>query len=112
MARVSWRPPGGAPAILTGAFVNAGALAEALAGELAAGAHGAEEVVVVGCGWEGRRASEDEAAAGAILARLRVRGVELDRRARRVVGGLPLQAGRDAQKQQRRAEAQAPGVRT
>ena len=77
----------GAPAILTGAFVNAGALAEALAGELAAGAHGAEEVVVVGCGWEGRRASEDEAAAGAILDRLRVRGVELDRRARRVVGG-------------------------
>ncbi len=45
------------------------------------------EIVVVGCGWEGRRASEDEAAAGAILDRLRVRGVELDRRARRVVGG-------------------------
>ena len=91
---------GGAPAILTGAFVNAGALAEALAGELAAGAHGAEEVVVVGCGWEGRRASEDEAAAGAILDRLRVRGVELDRRARRVVGatspGRPLRSGTTA----------------
>ncbi len=73
---------GGAPAILTGAFVNAGALAEALAGELGAG-----EVVVVGCGWEGRRASEDEAAAGAILNRLRARGWELDGRARRVVEG-------------------------
>ncbi|MDP9409078.1 MAG: 2-phosphosulfolactate phosphatase [Actinomycetota bacterium] len=72
----------GAPAILTGAFVNAGALVEALAGEL-----GAREVVVVGCGWEGRRASEDEAAAGAILSRLRARGWELDGRARRVVEG-------------------------
>jgi len=74
---------GGAPAILAGAFVNAGALAE----ELAAGADGAEEVVVVGCGWEGRRASEDEAAAGAILDRLRALGAELDGRARRVVEG-------------------------
>ena len=73
----------GAPAILTGAFVNAGALAEALA----AGAFGAEEVVVVGCGWEGRRASEDEAAAGAILHRLGSLGAELDGRARRVVEG-------------------------
>ena len=45
------------------------------------------EVVVVGCGWEGRRASEDEAAAGAILHRLRSRGAELDGRARRVVEG-------------------------
>jgi 2-phosphosulfolactate phosphatase len=77
----------GAPAILTGAFVNAGALAEALARELTAGVHGAEEVVVVGCGWEGHRASEDEAAAGAILDRLRARGAELDGRARRVVDG-------------------------
>jgi len=73
----------GAPAILTGAFVNAGALAEALA----PGAPGAERVVVVGCGWEGHRASEDEAAAGAILERLRVLGAELDGRARRVVEG-------------------------
>ena len=71
----------GAPAILTGAFVNAGALAESLA----SGVHGAERVVVVGCGWEGRRASEDEAAAGAILERLRALGAELDGRARRVV---------------------------
>jgi 2-phosphosulfolactate phosphatase len=71
---------GGAPTVLTGAFVNASALAD----ELAAGTHGAE-IMVVGCGWEGHRASEDEAAAGAILHRLSERGVELDARARRVV---------------------------
>jgi 2-phosphosulfolactate phosphatase len=70
----------GAPAILTGAFVNASSLAD----ELAAGTYG-PRVVVVGCGWEGRRASEDEAAAGAILDRLGQRGAELDERARRVV---------------------------
>ena len=70
----------GAPAILTGAFVNASALAD----ELAAGTCG-PRVVVVGCGWEGRRASEDEAAAGAILHRLRERGAQLDGRASRVV---------------------------
>ena len=69
----------GAPAILTGAFVNAGALAD----ELAAG-HQGSHVVVIGCGWEGRRASEDEAAAGAILHRLGERGAELDGRAHRV----------------------------
>jgi 2-phosphosulfolactate phosphatase len=70
----------GAPAILAGAFVNASTLAE----DLAAGTCG-PGVVVVGCGWEGRRASEDEAAAGAILHRLHERGTELDGRARRVV---------------------------
>ncbi len=70
----------GAPAILTGAFVNAGTLA----GELAGGHHGSQ-IVVIGCGWEGRRASEDEAAAGAILYRLEGRGAKLDERARRVV---------------------------
>ncbi len=70
----------GAPAILTGAFVNA----SSLAAELIAGTYG-PGVVVVGCGWEGRRASEDEAAAGAILRRLQERGAELDGRARRVV---------------------------
>jgi 2-phosphosulfolactate phosphatase len=70
----------GAPAILTGAFVNASALAD----ELASGTCG-PRVVVVGCGWEGRRASEDEAAAGAILYRLRERGAQLDERAGRVV---------------------------
>ena len=81
----------GAPAILTGAFVNASALAD----ELAAGGYGP---VVVGCGWKGRRASEDEAAAGAILARLDERGFELDERARRVVGAYrsrPAAALRD-----------------
>jgi 2-phosphosulfolactate phosphatase len=73
----------GARTILTGAFVNAGILAE----ELAGGVHDGAEVVIIGCGWEGRRASEDEAAAGAILHRLRSRGAELDGRARRVVKG-------------------------
>ena len=72
---------GGARAILTGAFVNASILAE----DLARGTYAGAEVVVVGCGWEGRRASEDEVAAGAILHRLRSRGARLDRRARRVV---------------------------
>jgi 2-phosphosulfolactate phosphatase len=71
----------GASSILTGAFVNAGSLA----GHLAGGAYDAAEVVVVGCGWEGRRAPEDEAAAGAILHRLRSRGAELDGRAGGVV---------------------------
>ena len=69
----------GAPSILTGAFVNAASVAE----DLAAGAHG-QRVVVVGCGWEGRRASEDEAAAGAILHRLAEMGAVLEARARRV----------------------------
>jgi 2-phosphosulfolactate phosphatase len=73
----------GAGTILTGAFVNAGILAEELAGESTYDT----ELVVVGCGWEGRRASEDEVAAGAILHRLRSRGAELDGRARRVVEG-------------------------
>lgn len=70
----------GAEAILTGTFVNADCLAATLAGELPDG-----EVFVVGCGWQGRRSSEDEAAAGAILCRLRERGAGLDERARRVV---------------------------
>lgn len=76
------RAAAGAPAILTGAFVNATALTD----DLSEGLHGLE-VVVVGCGWEGRRASEDEAAAGAILYRLGQRGAQLDERARRVVEG-------------------------
>ena len=71
----------GARTILTGAFVNAGILAE----DLASGTYVDAEMVVVGCGWEGRRASEDEVAAGAILQRLRSGGVELDGRAMRVV---------------------------
>jgi hypothetical protein len=40
---------------------------------------------VTGRGWEGRRASEDEFDVGAILYRMRQRGVGLDERARRVV---------------------------
>jgi 2-phosphosulfolactate phosphatase len=71
----------GARAILTGAFVNAESLAE----DLSDGTYDAAGVVVIGCGWEGRRASEDEAAAGAILRRLRSRGAELDERAGRIV---------------------------
>ena len=69
----------GAPAIYAAAFVNAGAMA----GELAP----FRDVTVVGCGWEGGRASEDEDAAGAILHRLQGRGATLDDRARRVVEG-------------------------
>jgi 2-phosphosulfolactate phosphatase len=71
----------GARAILSGAFVNAGRLAEYLSD----GTRNAAEVAVIGCGWEGRRASEDEAAAGTILHRLESRGAELDEWARRVV---------------------------
>lgn len=70
----------GASAILAGAFVNAGAVAD----DLTSGMY-RRQIVVVGCGWEGRRASEDEAASGAILHRLRDRGVKLDERAHRVV---------------------------
>jgi phosphosulfolactate phosphohydrolase-like enzyme len=61
----------GAPASFSGAFVNARAIAGALQG----GAHGTR-VVVVGCGWEGHRSSEDEAAAGAILHHLSESGAE------------------------------------
>ena len=71
----------GARAILAGAFVNA----EILAHHLCEAARDHPEVAVIGCGWEGHRASEDEAAAGAILHRLGSRGAELDERARRVV---------------------------
>lgn len=72
---------GGAPAIFSGAFVNARAVADALKD----GAYG-PRVVVVGCGWEGHRSSEDEAASGAILSHLSGAGVDLDERAERVVG--------------------------
>jgi 2-phosphosulfolactate phosphatase len=71
----------GARTILVGAFVNAGVLAEYLSD----GPYDDAEISVVGCGWQGRHASEDEAAAGAILCRLRSRGAELDGRACRVV---------------------------
>ena len=70
----------GASAILTGAFVNANAVAD----ELAGGAY-ETRVAMIGCGWKGRQASEDESAAGAILHRLKEKGAELDERAERVV---------------------------
>ena len=73
----------GAPAIYAGAFVNARAVADATADALS-GEPG-DRVVVVGCGWRGRRSSEDESASGAILDRLRERGATLDDRAERVV---------------------------
>lgn len=69
----------GARAVLTGAFVNAGAVADALRGL-------GPEVAVVGCGWEGKRALEDEFAAGAILHRLAEGGATLDERASSVAG--------------------------
>ena len=72
---------GGARVIFTGAFVNAESLAE----DLSDGTHDDTGVVVLGCGWEGHRASEDEAAAGAILHRLGSRGADLDERAGRIV---------------------------
>lgn len=80
----------GAPSILAGAFVNAHAVAD----ELASSTYNVERVAVIGCGWEGRRASEDEAAASAILHRLRERGFELDGRADRVVGLYLERSGR------------------
>jgi 2-phosphosulfolactate phosphatase len=70
-----------APAIYIGAFVNAGAVAE----ELLRSARDGSRVVVVGCGWRGRRASEDESAAGEILGRLREGGANLEERAERIV---------------------------
>src|SRR5918997_7119845 len=69
----------GAHFIFTGSFVNATALADVIHDE------GIKPVTVIGCGWEGHRSSEDEAAAGAILHRLEERGARLDSRARRVV---------------------------
>ena len=83
----------GAADILAGAFVNAHAVAE----DLAAGEPGSR-VVVIGCGWQGSRSSEDESAAGAILYRLRELGASLDGRAERIVEGYlrrPEKALRD-----------------
>ena len=71
----------GSPGIFIGAFVNAGAVAEALLNTATDGSR----VVVVGCGWRGRRASEDESAAGEILGRLRQGGAELEERAERIL---------------------------
>lgn len=72
----------GAAEIFTGAFVNARAVAE----EVVTVKDAQTEIVVVGCGWEGRRSTEDEAAAGAILHHLESLGRDLDSRARKVVG--------------------------
>lgn len=81
----------GAPLTLTGAFVNAAALAEEI---LRVGI----DVVVVGCGWEGKRALEDELAAGAILSRLDEAGLRLDERARRVSRAYLTRPNTDALK--------------
>ena len=40
---------------------------------------------MIGCGWEGSSASEDESAAGAILQRLKEKGAVLDEQAERVM---------------------------
>jgi 2-phosphosulfolactate phosphatase len=69
------------PGIYIGAFVNAGAVAE----ELLRSAIDDSRVVVVGCGWRGRRSSEDESAAGEILGHLRQGGAKLEERAERIV---------------------------
>ncbi|MGH3087084.1 MAG: 2-phosphosulfolactate phosphatase [Rubrobacteraceae bacterium] len=69
----------GAARILVGSFTNAGAVAKSLSRSRVS------EVAVVGCGWRGKRASEDEAASGAILNRLEELGAILDERAARVV---------------------------
>jgi 2-phosphosulfolactate phosphatase len=83
------RAAAGAPAVLVGAFVNASAVAGELDGT-------ANEVVVVGCGWEGKRALEDELAAGAILHRLRERGAGLDGRGRTVAEAYHRRPNTDA----------------
>ena len=71
----------GSPGIYIGAFVNARAVAEELLNSAAADGR----VVVVGCGWRGRRSSEDESAAGEILGHLRGSGADLEERAERIV---------------------------
>jgi 2-phosphosulfolactate phosphatase len=71
----------GSPAVYVGAFVNAEAIAE----ELLNSASADSRVVVVGCGWRGRRSSEDESAAGEILGRLQQGGADLESRAERIV---------------------------
>jgi 2-phosphosulfolactate phosphatase len=68
-------------AVYIGAFVNAGAVTE----ELLNSASADSRVVVVGCGWRGRRSSEDESAAGEILGRLQQGGADLESRAERIV---------------------------
>lgn len=69
-----------APTILTGAFVNARAIADNISTDTMN-----DKVAVIGCGWRGHRSSEDESASGAILQRLEERGATLDDRAERIV---------------------------
>jgi 2-phosphosulfolactate phosphatase len=71
----------GSPGVYIGAFVNARAVAEMLLRPTPTDSR----VVVVGCGWRGRRSSEDESAAGEILAHLREGGADLEERAERIV---------------------------
>ncbi len=78
----------GSPAVVVGSFVNATAVADWL------GNSSFGEVVVVGCGWRGQRASEDEAAAGAILERLRRLGASLDERASKAIEGHRRRSGK------------------
>jgi 2-phosphosulfolactate phosphatase len=70
--------------ILPAASIEEVASAPAAADALAA-TFAKERVTVVGCGWEGHRASEDEAAASAILRHFGERGARLDARARSVM---------------------------
>ena len=98
----------GARAILTGAFVNA----QSIANFLSDGTYDETEVAVIGCGWEGRRASEDEAAAGAILHRLRSCGAELDETGGEHRRALPVPVHEYTNGQQRCAEAQTARLRT
>jgi len=69
-----------APKILTGAFVNAHAIADNISTDTTN-----EKVAVIGCGWRGHRSSEDESASGAILARLKAHGATLGDRAEKIV---------------------------
>lgn len=79
----------GAQVVLTGAFVNADAIAEELS-------KSGMEVAVVGCGWEDKSALEDELAAGAILHRLEEQGFRLDQRARQVTQAYRTRPKADA----------------
>lgn len=76
------RASDGAPDVFVGAFVNVAAVADEI---LLGGTY--PQVMVVGCGWRGRRSSEDESAAAQILVRLREGGATLDGWAEKIVTG-------------------------
>lgn len=86
----------GSSGVSIGSFINAGAVSDYLL-KARPGV-----VYVVGCGWRGKRSSEDEAAAGAILRRLSKRGASLDERAETVVRDY-LQRPRKALRENRAA---------